>query len=148
MSKVKETQIPLGVFLLIPILIIGTCNYIVNTRDDAAMRKELLENPVIGTYCVFYNLRRSKDKNREQVLKLKEVRNDTFYFYLPLKEFPYGFEVNESEEIVREEDEEGEMFSQKLMRMTKKQLQTFMENDNLMKRLRKDPDTQMFYLFR
>ena len=101
-QQLKPKKNKTWIFILIPFLIIATCNYIINTRDE----NKIIENPVAGDYFVFRGLLSKSD----MPFKVKEIRNDTIEFLIPSYEY-LDFNVSKSANKVRELDQENKMYS-------------------------------------
>ncbi len=88
-------------FIVIPIAIIATCNYIVNTQDE----KKIIEKPVPGDYFVIRGLLGEQD----QAFKVKAIVNDTIEFFIPKFEM-FDFKRGTSESKIRNLDKENKLY--------------------------------------
>jgi len=64
--------------LLIPIVVIATCNFILNTKDENE-DKAVVNNPKAGDYYVFHR----NGATYQLAFKVKEVDSDKIVFYVP-----------------------------------------------------------------
>jgi hypothetical protein len=134
LEKIKQNLS--GIIIIGGILAIGTCNYFLNTHDEA----EVYNNPKPGDYYVFHNFLIGS------IYKLKEIRQDTYVFFVPLKELS-RFERNKSESVIRDEDKKGSMFSEGTILVPKQNLDKMKENNTLTKAM--DGKTERLeYVFR
>jgi len=122
MSFVKKN---LAVIIIVMAFVgIGTCNYILNTSDQA----NTLNNPEIGQYYVINDFTK---ETPEIILKIKEVRENEVEFFIPHRELIFGFKANKSEPGIRRADERGEMYGTETIVISKAELNTMIENNNL-----------------
>jgi hypothetical protein len=118
LEKIKQNLS--GIIIIGAILTIGTCNYFLNTNHET----EVYDNPKSGDYYVFDNFLVGS------IYKLKEVKQDTYVFFLPKQEVA-RFKINKSESLVRDTDNKGEMFSEGTVLITKKDLDKMKESNTL-----------------
>ncbi|MEO0469685.1 MAG: hypothetical protein AAF206_08705 [Bacteroidota bacterium] len=122
-----KRKVPTWIYILIPFLAIATCNYIINTQDE----DERFNQPRVGDYYAFSRLIQDEEAAEDQVLKLAEIGPDSMTFFLPMQEFPFGFQISESESVVRDADKNGSMFSPYIMKVSRADLLKYRENGSL-----------------
>jgi len=76
MEEPKKSK--LKYLLLIPIVVIATCNIILNTQSENE-DKAIIKNPKIGDYYVFHR----NSATYQLAFKVKEVDPDKIVFYVP-----------------------------------------------------------------
>ena len=79
MEEQKKSK--LKYLLLIPIVVIATCNIILNTKDENE-DKAVINNPRPGDYYVFHR----NGATYQLAFKVKEVNADKIAFYVPAYE--------------------------------------------------------------
>lgn len=96
----------LGLLILIPIILIGTCNVYINTHQE----KSIIKNPQIGDYFVFKGLIGSGD----QPFKLKSIKKGSYEFFIPKYEF-LNFKIGESEQVVYNLEAQNKLYDPNLV---------------------------------
>lgn len=113
-----------GIIIVLAFIGIGTCNYILNTSDQ----NERINNPKAGQYYVINDF---TEDTPEIILKIKEVRDNEIEFFVPRQELIFGFKNNKSEPVIRKADENGQMYDTRTVVISKDELNTMIQSDNL-----------------
>ena len=103
---------------------IATCNYISNTSSQLL----IIQNPKPGSYFVFSDY---PEKNKETIMKVKEIKDSAIVFYKPTAEIIGGFEFSKSESVVKEADKKGPMFGQATVTISKIDISEMAGNNSL-----------------
>lgn len=90
------------IFLALPILIIATCNFYLNTHQTSA----IIEDYQVGDYFVFSGF----DETNDLPFKIKDITAEEVTFLVPQYEI-LNFDLHESPRKVYELEEKGEMYS-------------------------------------
>jgi hypothetical protein len=100
-KKKAENKFVLGAVFLVPILLIATCNYYLNTHQEDA----ILTAPVVGDYFVFDGIL----KSGAQPFKVKSLNPDTVELLVPQSEF-LRFESPKSESVVYDLEKTNQLY--------------------------------------
>jgi hypothetical protein len=130
MSFIKKNLA--GIIIVLAIVGIGTCNYILNTSDQS----EKMNNPEAGQYYVINDF---TEDTPEIILKIKEVRDNEVEFFIPRQELIFGFKSNKSEPVIRRADENGEIYDARTVVISKDELNTMIQSDNLSSAIENKP---------
>ncbi len=119
------------IFILIPIALIATCNFYLNTHQENA----IIRNPEAGDFFVFRGLIGSHD----QPFKLKKIANDTMEFFIPKYEM-INFKINKSESKIYELDKKNELFDSVFtMKIPKSTVDSLIKNSEFSVRVNEHP---------
>ena len=133
MQNQKPKRNKTWIFIVIPFVIIATCNYILNTQDE----NNIIKNPKPGNFFVFRGLVSSRD----QAFKVKNVEQDTIEFYVPEYEM-FEFKVKQSEGKIREMDKNNELYKLGLtIKLAKSTIDSLVKNSELSSRVTEHPKT-------
>jgi hypothetical protein len=118
-----------------PFLMIGTCNYYINTHQENA----IITDPKPGDYLVFRGL----IGNFDQPFKVKKIAEDSIYFFVPNYEL-MDFQLNKSESKVYELEEKGVMYDSSItFSMARSTVDSLAKNNSLSVRLDKHPSVSL-----
>jgi hypothetical protein len=135
----KSTPKYVWLLILIPIVLIGTCNVYLNTHQENA----ILENPQPGDYFVFRGLMGTGD----QPFKLVAIHNDTMEFLVPRYEL-INFKINGSESTIYELDKKGELYySQMVLELPKATVDSLIRNSSLAVKIKDRPNVYLKGVF-
>jgi hypothetical protein len=128
------------IFIVVPFIIIATCNYIVNTQDE----KNVIKNPQPGDFFVFRGL----VSERDQAFKVRNVEKDSIEFFVPGYEM-WEFKLKESESKIREMDKNNELYKSGItIKLAKLTIDSLVTNSELGSRVSKHPKTFFIAAFK
>lgn len=136
-SETPRKPKPAWALILIPIVLIATCNIYLNTHQENAIK----EAPKPGDFFVFRGLLSSGD----QPFKLKAIAADTMEFYVPRYEFS-NFS-DKAERKVYELDKEGKLFDSLTVKIQKSTVDSLIHNSDLGVRINSRPKVYLKAVF-
>jgi hypothetical protein len=113
-----------AIILFVVIAGIATCNY----RLNSAHQQEIIDNPKPGDFFVFQDY---PEKDFEAIMKIKEVTESDITLFIPQSEIIGGFELNKSENVVRDADKEGQMYGTATLTLSKEEIKEMIENNTI-----------------